>query len=313
MKERAYQTEDAINIPDRLQDVEAELATAQTTIRQLQEAARLKAETLHSTEAQLLLYASDLHQAFTVERARTDELERAMVDLVMGMVNVMEARDTYTGGHSLRVMQYALGLGRALGWTRAQLQVLEMGARLHDIGKIGIPDAILQKPGPLNNAEYREMQTHVVIGMRILDGVHSLASALPYVAYHHEHYNGKGYPHGLAGMAIPEEGRLLAVADAFDAITSARPYRPSRPPEDGVREIQAHRGTQFDPEMVDALLVAHETGLLYSTTGEQVRTMGLACELGPVRRLGVGHDSNKRGQSPCLDTHELISPQPVRA
>jgi ribonuclease P protein subunit RPR2 len=242
--------------------VEQELAAAQATIRHLQQAEQHKAEALNSAQAQLLLYATDLHQAYTLERARTTELERTMLDLVVGMVNVVEARDTYTGGHSQRVTQYALGLARVLGWPDAQLQVLEMGGRLHDIGKIGIPDRILQKTGPLTAAEYREMQTHVVIGMRILDGVRSLAAALPYVSYHHEHYDGRGYPFGLAGTAIPVEGRLLAVADALDAITSARPYRAPRPIDDGVQEILAHRGTQFDPEMVDALQVAYASGLL---------------------------------------------------
>jgi HD-GYP domain-containing protein (c-di-GMP phosphodiesterase class II) len=242
--------------------LEQELATARATIQHWQQAEQRRAEALRSTEAQLLLYATDLHQAYTLERAHTSELERTMLDLVMSMVNVVEARDTYTGGHSQRVTEYALGLARVLGWSSAQLRTVEMGGRLHDIGKIGIPDRILQKPGPLTPAEYREMQAHVVIGIRILDGVRALAAALPYVSFHHERYDGTGYPFGLAGADIPLEGRLLAVADAFDAITSARPYRPARPADEGLREIQAHRGTQFDPEMVDALHDACAGGLL---------------------------------------------------
>ena len=164
-------------------------------------------------------------------------------------------------GHSLRVMQYAMGIARALGWTSDQLQVLEMGARLHDIGKIGIPDSILQKPAPLDKAEYLEMQTHVVIGIRILEGIQSLAIALPYVAYHHEHFNGQGYPFGLSGSAIPEEGRLLAVADAFDAITSARPYRPPAPPKTACARSWRTAAPSSTPVMVDAMLLAHETGV----------------------------------------------------
>jgi HD-GYP domain-containing protein (c-di-GMP phosphodiesterase class II) len=271
------------DVQNRLQSVEQELAAAHATIRQLQQAEQHKAEALSSAQAQLLLYAADLHQAYTLERARTTELERTMLDLVVGMVNVVEARDTYTGGHSQRVTQYAQGLSRVLGWSNAQLQVLEMGGRLHDIGKIGIPDRILQKAGPLTAAEYREMQTHVVIGMRILDGVRSLAAALPYVSYHHEHYDGQGYPFGLAGAAIPVEGRLLAVADALDAITSARPYRAARPLEDGLQEILAHRGTQFDPEMVDALQVAYASGLLCpAPAADSEDPVGPACELKPA-------------------------------
>lgn len=306
------QTEESTDHAARLLYVEKELVIAQATIQQLQETAQHKAEALHSTEAQLLLYASDLHHAYSVERARTGELEQAIIDLVGGMVNVVEARDTYTGGHSLRVMQYALGIGQALGWTSDQLQILEMGARLHDIGKIGIPDSILQKPAPLNKAEYLEMQTHVVIGIRILDGIQSLASALPYVAYHHEHFNGQGYPFGLAGDAIPEEGRLLAVADAFDAITSARPYRLARPAEDGVREILAHRSTQFDPVMVDALLLAHKTGLLYATAEQPDRPIELAAGPIPLLRWGADLAGNERERSATLDERDLATLQHSR-
>jgi HD-GYP domain-containing protein (c-di-GMP phosphodiesterase class II) len=220
------------------------------------------AATWHSAVTQLLLVAADRPAPAGRDDARLIEVERTTLELVMSMINVVEAWDTETGGHSQRVTQVALRIARVLGWTLAQRRVLAMGGWLHDIGKMGIPDGILQKAAPLTPAEYRAMQAHVMIGLRILDGVPALAAARPYVAYHHERYDGQGYPFGLAGLAIPVEGRLLAVADAFDAITSARPYRPARSVEEGLREVEAQRGTQFDPDMVDALHAAYASGLL---------------------------------------------------
>jgi HD-GYP domain-containing protein (c-di-GMP phosphodiesterase class II) len=242
--------------------VEAELATAHDTIRRLQDDAREAEQAMQQTQAQLLLYAADLHKMYARERGRMAELERAVLDLLMSLVHIVEERDPYTGSHAARVRRYGLAMARVLGWDTARQATLELGAQLHDVGKIGIADQILHKPGLLTPAEYAVMQTHVTIGLRILGGIRLLSSIMPYVAYHHERWDGSGYPFGLAGPAIPAEGRLLAVADAFDAITSERPYRAARPVAEGLRELQAHKGTQFDAAMVAALQQAYETGLL---------------------------------------------------
>jgi HD-GYP domain-containing protein (c-di-GMP phosphodiesterase class II) len=142
------------------------------------------------------------------------------------------------------------------------LETLEIGALLHDIGKIGVSDVVLRKPGELTADEYSEMQHHPVVGAQMLEGVSILRPMLPYILFHQEHYNGKGYPFGLAGTAIPLEGRILAVADTFDAMTSTRPYRKRMSVDEAIEEIVRNRGTQFDPEAVDALLGVHKKGRL---------------------------------------------------
>jgi HD-GYP domain-containing protein (c-di-GMP phosphodiesterase class II) len=133
---------------------------------------------------------------------------------------------------------------------------------LHDIGKIGIADMILLKPESLTTGEYTEMQQHPVVGAQMLKGVTALRPVLPCILFHQERYDGKGYPFGFAGEEIPIEGRLLAVADTFDAMTSDRPYRKAMRNADALDEIVRNRGTQFDPEMVDALLGVHQHGCL---------------------------------------------------
>jgi HD-GYP domain-containing protein (c-di-GMP phosphodiesterase class II) len=133
---------------------------------------------------------------------------------------------------------------------------------LHDIGKIGIADMILHKPNSLTMGEYTEMQQHPVVGAQMLKGVAALRPVLPCILFHQERYDGKGYPFGFAGEEIPIEGRLLAVADTFDAMTSDRPYRKALSEEEALDEIVRNRGTQFDPEMVDALLGVQQRGRL---------------------------------------------------
>ena len=197
----------------RVQGLENELIAAHETIRRLRQQAQEAEQTVQRTQEQMMLYAADLHQMYVQERGRMADLEGAVLDLLMGLVHIVEARDPYTGSHTARVARYARAIATVLGWNEDQLATLELGAQLHDVGKIGIADEILRKPGPLTRAEYRAMQTHVVIGLRILGGVRVLGSIMPFVAYHHERVDGKGYPFGLAGAAIPLEGRLLAVAE----------------------------------------------------------------------------------------------------
>jgi len=190
------------------------------------------------------------------------EMRRSLADTVRIIANAVEARDTTTAGHTGRVTQFVQAVAQELGWSQDELDILEIGALLHDIGKIGVSDLILRKPENLTMEEYGEMKNHTVFGARMLTGVAALQPMLPYILYHHERYDGKGYPFGLKGDQIPIEGRLLTVADTFDAMTSRRPYRAGLTEEAAIAEIERNRGTQFDPVIVDALLAAHRKGKL---------------------------------------------------
>lgn len=209
------------------------------------------------------LTALAIQSGIALENAQLySELRRAFTDTVSIIANAVEARDPYTAGHTSRVTAIALEMARELGWSREQIENLQIGALLHDIGKIGIADEILRKPDSLTPNEYNEMQQHPVVGAQMLKGVNVLRPALPYILYHQERYDGQGYPFGLRGDAIPIEGRLLTVADTFDAMTSNRPYRQALTYEEAIAEITQHRGTQFDPQMVDALLSVYAHGRL---------------------------------------------------
>lgn len=192
------------------------------------------------------------------------DLRRSFTDTVRVIANAVEARDPYTAGHSERVTQIGLELAREMGWTGDQVSALEIGALLHDIGKIGVSDVILRKPGLLTHEEYAEMQKHPVTGAQMLESVKGLASALPYVLFHQERFDGAGYPFGLADKQIPIEGRVLAVVDTLDAMTSDRPYRKALAFQAALDEIGRNRGTQFDPDIVDALMRLASSGKLES-------------------------------------------------
>lgn len=183
-----------------------------------------------------------------------DELEDAYLSTIRALANSVEARDMYTRGHTDRVTHVAEAIARELGWSDDELKWLKIGGTLHDIGKIGIPDKILNKPGPLNQEEVRVMKQHPQMGAKMLDGIPFLKPILPYVLYHHERWDGTGYPQGLKGTDIPIEGRLLAIADTVDAILSNRPYRRANVPEKVIAELLEFRGVQFDPDLVDAFV-----------------------------------------------------------
>jgi putative nucleotidyltransferase with HDIG domain len=168
----------------------------------------------------------------------------------------LDARDPYTAGHSERVSALSVAVGRQMGLPDDQLDILRLGALLHDIGKIGISDAVLRKPGALTGDEFEIIKEHPVVGARILRSVPFLAPHLPIVELHHERPDGQGYPHRLRGDEIPMLARIVHVADAFDAITSARAYRPARGSSDALRELWRHAGSQFDAEVVHALAAA---------------------------------------------------------
>lgn len=187
-------------------------------------------------------------------------LKRSYFQTITALANAVEARDRYTAGHTDRVYRLARVLAGKMGWDNDRLAELRTGCLLHDIGKIGVPDAILNKPGILTEYERKIMMKHPEMGARILKGIRFLKPMIPYIISHHERFDGSGYPHGLAGKDIPIEGRLLAVVDTFDAIISDRPYRKGRPPETALNELLEFRGIQFDPVIVDLFNEAYRDG-----------------------------------------------------
>lgn len=196
------------------------------------------------------------HELLTAVRARlqrTDELMLIQLKAVLrAMANAIEARaGVYTLRHVEAVNAYAQSMALELGWDEYQLEALEFGAILHDVGKIGVPEKILSKNGPLDEEEWTEMRMHPVYGAHMIEGNPYLESALPLVLHHHERWDGGGYPHGLAGEDIPIGARMLAVADTFHAMTSDRAYRTAMSSEKAFEEILAQAGKQFDPQMVD--------------------------------------------------------------
>lgn len=189
-------------------------------------------------------------------KAAEEERLSAYVGTIRALALALDARDPYTAGHSERVSALSLAIGRCMWLDDTQLEVLRLGALLHDIGKIGIADHVLMKPGPLSAEEYEIIKQHPVVGARILRSVPFLEAHIPIVELHHERPDGKGYPHGLRGTEIPLVASIVHVADAFDAITSARAYRPARAASDGLRELWRCAGAQFDAEVVHALAKA---------------------------------------------------------
>ena len=208
---------------------------------------------------QLLMYARDLRQILELERAQRRLVQEAYRATVGALADALATKDTGTRAHSQRVQRYAAELVRGLDSTLAEDPGVEYGFLLHDVGKIGIPDQILQKPGELSDEERRLMQQHTVLGDQMLRGVKFLqGEGIAVVRSHHERWDGGGYPDGLAGTQIPIGARVFAVADALDAMTSDRPYRPAGSWDDAAAGITREAGKQFDPNIVDAFTRCQE-------------------------------------------------------
>jgi putative nucleotidyltransferase with HDIG domain len=188
------------------------------------------------------IYRNRLHQ----------HLEEAYLQTVLALARAMDARDAYTRDHSERLAAWAEAVAHTLGCREEEIQDIRWGALLHDIGKIGVPDGILRKPGALTDEEWGTMRQHPVIGEQILLPVERMQGVARIVRHHHEKWDGTGYPDGLRGEAIPLGARVLAAVDAYGAITDERPYKQARSHEDGIHELRRCAGQQFDPEIVDA-------------------------------------------------------------
>jgi ribonuclease P protein subunit RPR2 len=225
-----------------------------------------------TVHAQLLVFARELSALYRQERERSvelrrvlDELQRAYLATMESLALVIEAKDLTTRGHLDRTRSYGLALAGAIQPELAERPELAYGFFLHDIGKVGVPDLILGKGGPLSRNEWNVMRTHPEVGAQIVRPIPFLAGAVPVILHHHERFDGSGYPDGLRGADIPLEARIFAVADAFDAMTSDRPYREARPPGHALDEIRAGAGTQFDPEVVEVFVALVEQGAVGPT------------------------------------------------
>jgi HD-GYP domain-containing protein (c-di-GMP phosphodiesterase class II) len=193
--------------------------------------------------------------SYGIENARLLQSQRELfLQTVSALAQSVEMRDQYTGNHTQRVTQYALMLAHELQLPAGERQQIQIATPLHDIGKIAIDDAVLRKPGRLTAEEFEQMKTHVVRGAAILETIPGLRAMIPIIRNHHERWDGTGYPDRLVGEAIPRMARIVAVADAFDAMTSDRPYRRALTPGEAFQELEAKSGTHFDPECVAAFL-----------------------------------------------------------
>jgi putative nucleotidyltransferase with HDIG domain len=239
----------------------------QDELKRLQEELAEQRRAAEEKERQLERYASDLRETFKAERARSDELHGSYVATVRALTNAVEARDAYTGKHAERVATYGLELTTRIDPDLAADSQIEFGFLLHDVGKVAIPDGILHKPEPLSEEERALMRRHPVIGWEILRGIPFLEEASKIVRHHHERWDGEGYPDRLRGEQIPLPARIFSVADAIDAITTDRPYRPAAPLSHAREAIARGSGTQFDPRIVDVLAEIPDEALDRIRTG----------------------------------------------
>jgi putative nucleotidyltransferase with HDIG domain len=201
-------------------------------------------------------FTDTFNQMVTSLQAAEAQTELAYVGAIRALAAALDARDAYTAGHSERVSALSVIIGRQMGLDQPQLDVLRLGALLHDIGKIGVADRVLQKNGPLTQEEFEIIKTHPALGAHILREIPFLSAHIPIVELHHERPDGRGYPRGLLGHATPVLARVVHVADAFDAMTTARAYRPAQTSTHAISELWRYAGSQFDTEVVEAFVAA---------------------------------------------------------
>ena len=186
--------------------------------------------------------------------AQHEKMERISMQIVKALSGAIDAKDTYTNGHSTRVADYSKEIARRAGFSEEMQNDIYMMGLLHDVGKIGVPDAIINKPAKLTDEEYAIIQNHPVIGAKILKNITEFPKLITGARWHHERYDGKGYPDGISAEEIPKEARIIAVADAYDAMSSRRSYRDVLPQSQVRTEVEKGKGTQFDPELVEIML-----------------------------------------------------------
>jgi putative nucleotidyltransferase with HDIG domain len=231
----------------------------------------LKDEEFGTVEADLMKSTSMMLAAHLINQRQFFEMQQMFEGTIQSLVSALDAKDTYTCGHSSRVAELAVELAQRLAFDEDGVNRIRMAGILHDIGKIGVEDSVLRKPGKLTDAEFEQIKQHPVLGFEILRGIRPFRKILPAVRHHHESWDGTGYPDGLSGESIPRDAQVLAVADAFDAMTSDRPYRSGMPLEKVMSIFLEGRGTQWAADVVDVLLscpnVMHAYANHEGTTG----------------------------------------------
>jgi putative nucleotidyltransferase with HDIG domain len=195
-----------------------------------------------------------------LEQQKSAPQEDRVLDTIRTLAMAVDSKDRYTIRHSWRVSRLASALAASLAWPEDYVQIVELAGLLHDIGKIAILDAILLKNGQLEGEERLAMQRHPEIGAQLIMGFDFLAPVIPYILYHHERWDGGGYPFGLMGEEIPQEGRLMALCDAFDAMVTTRPYRTALDTEVAIQELLKNKASQFDPQYLDAFSFSWKAG-----------------------------------------------------
>jgi putative nucleotidyltransferase with HDIG domain len=208
---------------------------------------------LNAAYQQALRYAEDV-------RVLYQQLQRGIYQSLLGLANALEAKDVYTRGHSERVGAMSRRLAIVLGLSAAEAEIVARAGLLHDIGKIGVPEAVLRKSGPLSADEWVLMRRHPIIGAQIVSPFEFFTAGAAIIRHHHERVDGSGYPDGLTGSAIPVGARIVAVADVFDALTSDRPYRPAMTAEEALAHLMAQAGHGLDEEIVAAFMGLIRTG-----------------------------------------------------
>ena len=228
------------------------------------------------SELRLLTSMAEQVAAIIANTDLYQDMERFVVNMVKSLVHAIEAKDVYTRGHSERVNLYCMMMAEQLGLAKQEQETLHWASILHDVGKIGIPEQILNKPGKLTEGEFRSIQDHPTKGYNILTPIEQLSESLSGILHHHERYDGKGYPRGLKGEEIPLAARIIAVADTFDAITSTRAYRPEKPFQEALEIIEEVSGSQLDPNLVEMFmrLVVEEMETDPAETPPRTGTLG---------------------------------------
>ena len=210
-----------------------------------------------------ILELEDYHRDLQAKvEEKTRQYQELALESIFAIVNIIEAKDEITEGHSVRVAGYSHALAEAMGYDEDRVDQVYQTGLLHDVGKIGIPDLILKKEGKLTNEEYGEIKEHTSIGGHILAAIETMGYLADGAKYHHERFDGKGYPNGLKGKEIPEIGRIIAVADVFDALVSKRHYKEAMDVESAKQEILRGSGTQFDPDIVQVFLKLLDDGTI---------------------------------------------------
>jgi putative nucleotidyltransferase with HDIG domain len=218
----------------------------------------IRSEEFGTVEADLMRSTMMMLAVHLINQRQYLEMQQMFEGTVRSLVSALDAKDTYTCGHSSRVAEVAVELATKLGYDEQSLARIRMAGILHDIGKIGVEDSVLRKPGKLTDEEFDQIKQHPVLGYEILKGIKPFRNILPAVRHHHESWDGTGYPDGLAGESIPRDAQVIAVADAFDAMSSDRPYRPGMPIDRVIDIFRKGRGQQWAADVVDVLFECEE-------------------------------------------------------